>query len=186
MSDPTAPYSVRFDLGSLSQAREISLTPPAEIREKIAAWAEISGLQSLTATLRLSRLSDGFYAYDGRLEADVVQPCVVTLEPVASHIDREFARRYRVLPARRGKVQFSAEDAVVDPEDDETETIQSPFIDLAAPVLEEFSLGLDPYPRAPGAVYDGPEEVPEPEEHPFAVLEQLKTPPKTRGKSARK
>ena len=187
MSDPTTPYSVRFDLGSLGEGREISLTPSAEIREKIAAWADIFGLQSLTATLQLSRLGDGFYAYDGHLEADVVQACVVTLEPVASHFERDFARRYRLLPARKGKVQFSVEEAVVDQADDETETIQSPFIDLAAPVLEEFSLGLDPYPRAPGAVYDEPEETGrEPEGHPFAVLEQLKTPIKGRGKSARK
>ena len=46
--------------------------------------------------------------------------------------------------------------------------------DLAAPLLEEFLLALDPYPRAPGVVFESPEtgEVPPP--NPFAVLKALK------------
>jgi uncharacterized metal-binding protein YceD (DUF177 family) len=174
MTDPAAPLSVKFDLGSVSDDRTETLTPTAEQRARIAEWAGLSSLESLTAKLRISHLAENFYAYDGELEADLVQPCVVTLEPVHAHISRAFARRYRVLPARRGKVQFSAADAVVDPEDDETETVQTPFIDLAAPVLEELSLGIDPYPRAPGAQLDLPAEEEEAPENPFAVLGVLK------------
>jgi uncharacterized metal-binding protein YceD (DUF177 family) len=185
MNDPAVPYSVSFDLGSIHEPRDIALEPSADMRARIAAWAGLPAVEALKAKLRLSKLSDNFYAYDAHLEAEVVQSCVVTLEPVRQRIARDFARRYRLLPTRKGKVQFSAEDAVVD-EDDETETIRSPFIDLAAPVLEELSLGLDPYPRAPGAAYEATDDEPEPMESPFAVLEQLKQPKKSRGKSVRK
>jgi hypothetical protein len=89
-----------------------------------------------------------------------------------------------VLPARKGKLQFAPDDAVVDPGDDETETVQSPFIDLAAPMLEELSLGIDPYPRAPGAQLEQPDEAEETAENPFAILRHLKE--KEPGPKARK
>jgi uncharacterized metal-binding protein YceD (DUF177 family) len=174
MTDPAVPFSRNFDLGCISDSRSETLEPTPEQRARIAEWAGLSGLESLTARLKLSRLADDFYAYDAQLEADVVQPCVVTLEPVRSHVSRSFARRYRVLPPRRGKVQFTMADAVVDPEDDDTETVANPFIDLAAPMLEELSLGLDPYPRAPGAQLEVQAEVEDIPENPFAVLDVLK------------
>ena len=60
--------------------------------------------------------------------------------------------------------------------DDLPEEIDSLHYDLAAPLIEEFILGLDPYPRAPGVAFQPPEGEGA-AESPFAVLKGLKSPP---------
>jgi uncharacterized metal-binding protein YceD (DUF177 family) len=66
--------------------------------------------------------------------------------------------------------------AIADLADDGLETIDSPIVDVAAPVLEELSLALDPYPRKPGVAYVPPEEgdAAAVKESPFSVLKNLK------------
>ncbi len=59
-------------------------------------------------------------------------------------------------------------------DDEGPEEIDSLTYDLAAPLLEEFVLALDPYPRAPGVEFAAPPEPEEPKESPFAVLKSLK------------
>ena len=54
------------------------------------------------------------------------------------------------------------------------EEIESLHYDLAGPVLEEYVLSLDPYPRRPGVEFapeTGPLDRPE---SPFSVLKSLK------------
>ena len=105
----------------------------------------------------------------------MVQSCVVTLAPVRSTLEGAFERQFRVLPARARRAAPDVEPVV---NDGDTEMLASGVVDLAAPVLEEFVLAIDPYPRAPGAVFEGPTED-EPEESaaakPFAALAKLKT-----------
>jgi len=180
MSDPTTPFSVFFDLGSLSDAgAEISLAPNATERAAIAQWLEIEAVDQLTATVKLSRTGDDAYAYRASFAADVVQACVVTLDPVPSHLEGEFERQFRVMPrptgGHRRKVAAPAGSVELSSlEDDDPELIEGSSIDLAAPVLEELSLALNPYPRAPGAAFEAPKEEKSPADSPFAVLEALK------------
>ena len=54
------------------------------------------------------------------------------------------------------------------------ETIVSLDYDLAAPLLEEFALAIDPYPRKAGAAFAVPAEPDDAPESPFAVLKTLK------------
>jgi hypothetical protein len=54
------------------------------------------------------------------------------------------------------------------------EEIDSLHLDLATPVLEEFALSLDPYPRRPGVEFAPESPDSEPPESPFAVLKGLK------------
>jgi hypothetical protein len=66
-------------------------------------------------------------------------------------------------------------DVVLDTAEEEgPEEIQSLHVDLAAPMLEEFALSLEPYPRRPGVEFTpetGASDLPE---SPFAVLKGLK------------
>src|SRR4051812_10921748 len=99
MSDTSSPFSVPFDLGSVSDAgAEVTLAPTATERASIAHWLEIEGVDGLTATVRLARVGDDEYAYRASFAADVVQACVVTLEPVPSHLEGEFERRFKLMP----------------------------------------------------------------------------------------
>ena len=133
--------------------------------------------------MRLSRIGPDTYSYDAHFEADVVQQCVVTLEPVRSHIARDVQRRFRIKAVPRKRKMVPVE---LLSDDDEIELVDGSMIDLAAPLLEELSLGIDPYPRAPGVNFATPPEDKPPLENPFAVLEKLKPAPARKPKAKRR
>lgn len=170
------PYSKTFDLNTLGHdERVFELAPSGDERDVIAAWAGLDGLDGLTATVRVKRTGNNQFDYRATFSADVVQSCVVTLVPVRSTLEGAFERQYRVLPTRARRAMPDEEPVTGD--DDEIETLNTGALDLAAPVLEELALAIDPYPRAPGAAFESPGAEPDDEEttpNPFAVLGQLK------------
>jgi uncharacterized metal-binding protein YceD (DUF177 family) len=195
MTDPDIPFSASFDLGTVrDRVVEVNLVPSQAERVGIAHWLGIESVDSLKAMIQLSRAGADEYAYRGHFEADVVQACVITLAPVPSHLSGEIHRTYRVLPRlspRRRKAATEpppAVPAVIDlsaADEDSPELLDRPVTDLAAPFLEELSLALDPYPKAPGAAFEVPDEPLAPAENPFAVLEKLKRTPPARRPSAK-
>src|SRR5262249_9806543 len=120
------------------------------------------------------------YSYQAEFAAGVTQSCVITLEPVSSHLEGEFERSFLVTPrspamrrqmieqSRSHKVELSASD------EEEPELLDGYELDLAAPLLEELALSLDPYPRAPGAELPAMTDAEPAKESPFAVLGKLK------------
>jgi uncharacterized metal-binding protein YceD (DUF177 family) len=186
MSDkvnPHTPYFKSYDLGALSeQGAEIVLTPGKDECAAIARWLDIPKVESLSARIRLSRRGGDLYDYDASFEADVVQACVVTLEPVPAHLAGTFHRTFQVEAAtRRRKAAPTDDGEVAFTEADEAEVLTDPVADLAVPVLEEVSLALDPYPRAPGAKFEAPKDMEPARESPFAVLKALKEKPPAKG-----
>jgi uncharacterized metal-binding protein YceD (DUF177 family) len=107
----------------------------------------------------------------------------VTLEPVPSRHVGRVERRYRVVAkASRRTSRETDSDVEVSDGEDAPEVISSTLLDVAAPVLEEVSLALDPYPRAPGVSFEPPKDEEAGKENPFAVLAKLKlNPPKEPG-----
>jgi uncharacterized metal-binding protein YceD (DUF177 family) len=164
---------------SLSDVRggiDLEVESSADERRALAAEYDLLGVHALKATATLTPTADGV-AVGGRLTADIVQACVVTLDPVAQHIDEPFSVRF----VRPGSPELEAlmkphAEIVVDPAaEDPPEVLEGPTLDLGAVVEEAFVLAIDPYPRAPGAVLpaesagtgDDPAS-------PFAVLARLK------------
>lgn len=171
MTDRAPPFTQWFDLASLGDAEKtIELHSSADQRSGIAEWLGVDALDSFAATVRLRRIADDLYEYDASFAADVTQACVVTLDPLKSHLSGTLARRYRMLPRARRHAR-AGEPIVAD--DDETETLASGVLDVAVPVLEELALVIDPYPRALGAVFDTPSDADKPA-NPFFALEKLK------------
>ena len=60
--------------------------------------------------------------------------------------------------------------------EDPPELIVNGTIDLGALATEFLVLGLDPYPRKAGAVFEPVLAPTDPEDHPFAALAKLKSP----------
>ena len=183
MSDQPPPYAVPFDLAGLSErGAELSVSPGEAERARIAAWLGALEVPRLDATIRLSHLGDDVYRYDADFTADVVQACVVTLEAVPSRHTGRAERRYRVV-AKNPRRSSKTPDVEPGGDDEDTpEVITGSVLDIAAPFLEELSLSLDPYPRAPGVTFDPPEEDDKTSQSPFAVLAKLKLdPPKEPG-----
>ncbi|MBV9332159.1 MAG: hypothetical protein JOZ55_11455 [Alphaproteobacteria bacterium] len=139
------PFSRPFDLASLRSAGTLSVTivlPDAE-REALAHWSEIESVESFRAELVLTRRSASRYAIEGKLSAAIVQACVVTLDPVPSMIEREIARE--LLLVSQGRIAIARDQqAPLEVTDSGEEEIESLDYDLAAPLLEEFSLAIDP------------------------------------------
>jgi uncharacterized metal-binding protein YceD (DUF177 family) len=172
------PFTHSFDLASLGEAeRTIELKPSASERAAIASWAGIDALDAFSASVQLQREGTDAYAYEGSFQADVTQSCVVTLAPVKAHLEGEVTRRFRVVAQRRRRTP-EPEEAPED--DDETEVLPAGVLNLARPILEDFALAIDPYPRVPGAVFEAPQDEDQGEarrENPFAALEKLKREP---------
>jgi uncharacterized metal-binding protein YceD (DUF177 family) len=119
---------------------------PDECRALAARFALLD-LANFSGSVRVERVADdATFLVTGRLTADVVQTCVVTLEPVPGKVDAEFDRLFsRDLPVESdGEVE-------IDPDAETPEPLTSDRLDLGEVLAEELSLALDPYPRAPGA-----------------------------------
>jgi uncharacterized metal-binding protein YceD (DUF177 family) len=178
-SDTPAPITRLYDLADLSEAGyEARIVPDAKDLARLAEWVEVQVIEKFEGIVELRRQGRDRFLYEADLEVDVVQSCVVTLEPVTSHISRHFHRVLHLIPNvhrfadKGGAVTIDAGD------DDAPEEIARSRYDLAGPLLEEFVLAIDPYPRRPGVAFELPNAGQEPEsakpENPFAVLKVLK------------
>ena len=171
--DAGRPLRRIYDLGDLSNAGyETTVTASVVELNSIAAWEGVDAVVRFEGQVTLERLSATRFAYQALLSADVLQSCVVTLEPIGTQISRRFSRELHYIPAR-----FDEKGGAVTlgyAEDDTPDEIDSLKFDLAAPLLEEFSLAVDPFPRAGGAEFRPPHDETVEADNPFAVLKGLK------------
>lgn len=173
-------------VGSLPSAgveREIVATD-AE-REGLARAYGLREVRSLSADLTVTPGRDGIVAVVGHVRAEIVQSCVISLEPVEQSIDEEVSIRFAPegSPAVPEPAKPGAE-VMIDPEAaDPPEPLSGPVLDLGAVTVEYFVLAIDPYPRAPGA--EMPAELVEPPKNesdsPFAALARLTDKPAKSG-----
>jgi uncharacterized metal-binding protein YceD (DUF177 family) len=146
--------------------------------EECSALAKALGILECTALdcdIRIRALRQGRYQVAGRITAQVIQACVVSLEPVASRVeeslDVEFWPRDQITPP----VSTAGEEWFDPQSPDGAEAIEDGQIALGRLIYECIAAGLDPYPRKPGATLAWTEK-PElaAEIHPFAALAKLK------------
>ncbi|MBO1074341.1 YceD family protein [Roseomonas marmotae] len=173
MSEVVPEFSRTLPWGTVGrQEKREELEATQQERDALAKRFNILAIDALKANLRLRQEPGGAIRVRGRLTADVVQACVVTLEPVPQHVDEPVDLRF--LP----------KDAEPDDDPDGPDEIltEGQALELGEAMAEQLALALDPYPRAPGAELDisfVQEEEAEPEEaparpNPFAKLAALK------------
>ncbi len=133
-------------------------------RAALAAENDVESIERLIARLEVRPAGKDGLTVRGTLEALTTRLCVVTLEPFVEAVDEEI------------DVRFAPEDvaaaAAEDP--DGPDPIVNGFIDLGAVAAEFFTLGLDPYPRKPGAALDPSIAGDDDAASPFAALRGLK------------
>ncbi|MBV9548888.1 MAG: DUF177 domain-containing protein [Alphaproteobacteria bacterium] len=162
-----------FNLARLGNAGDqVRLEAGEAERSAIAALAGVLSLSRFVATVTLQKTGPTKFLLSYELEAEVVQSCVVTLEPVASQIRRSFRRELHFQGHERSAAPAASD--ISPDEADEVENITSLHFDLAGPAIEEFLLALDPYPRRPGVEFDPGEDAKARAESPFAALKSLK------------
>lgn len=171
MSD--APISLGYNLGRLGQSGDrVTLATTDEERAQLAKFAGLLAVEEFSGQITLKKLAPTRFEISFALEAAIVQACVVTLEAVRTRIVRDFSRELHFTPTLRR----DQKEVILAPGEDETpEEIDSLHYDLAGPLVEEFLLAIDPYPRAPGVEFTPPTLPGDAAESPFAVLKGLKS-----------
>ena len=160
--------------------------------KECAALAErfdLRELSNLKADLRIRRVEGGdVVRLEGKITADVVQTCVVSLQDVYAHIDGEFDTFLAEQPKHAAKKFGDEADLGIDDDDSAPEIIAHGQLDLGEIVAQYLSVELDPYPRAPGVSLAAQlaEAGLEVKNNPFAVLKNLKPGDETKNKSTGK
>ncbi len=116
---------------------------PAECAA-LAGRLHIAEVRALTCRWVLRRQGVIVEA-QGALEADVVQSCVVSLEPVEQHVSDRFVVRF---------VPEGADGEDGDPDAPDELPYRGSSIDLGEAASEQLALALDPYPRRGDAELD--------------------------------
>ena len=172
--DPELEFSFPVDVSQLPPTgRDYEITANDTERKRIADRLDLLEVKKLTATINVGPALGGFVEANGTLQADVVQRCIVTLDPVPATIVEKFQERYSRGP------QPKVEDLDLSNDDELLDYLSGETLDLGELAVEQLALFLDPYPRVPGAVFQGP-PMQEPASDlgrvsPFAVLAKLKT-----------
>jgi uncharacterized metal-binding protein YceD (DUF177 family) len=164
------PWSVPVAVSEVPEAgRHFDLVADAATRQAIAAHAGLVGLPHLVASFDVTRQGRDGLRVIGQVTGTVEQTCVVTLEPMESEItepiDLAFMPGSGPLPQAE-EVEVPAEDAY--------EELVGGAVDLGAIATEFLVLGIDPYPRRPGAAFEAPETRQDEPAGPFAGLAALK------------
>ena len=163
-----------YNLNRLGQVGdEITLDANEEERAELAREVNVLEVPQFSARIALKKISPARFDIHYHLGAEIIQACVVTLEPLTARIEKDFVRELHYAPNLRRPIE---KEVVIAPGDDDLpEDIESPLFDLACPLLEEFLLAIDPYPRAPGVAFQAPEGMGAKPESPFDVLKGLKS-----------
>ena len=117
---------------------------------------------------------------EGSLEADLVQACVATLEPIPAHLSQKFTLHYLPIEMiEKEAAEAANREIIVDVQsEDPPEPIENGVLDVGEAMSEQLFLEIDPYPKKPGAVFEAteiaPAEAGENHPNPFAALEKLK------------
>ncbi len=169
-----SPSALRVSDLSQNSPTAFNLRPNTEQLKAIAGDLGLSGLRKLSFEGRVEGVGAADWQLKAKLGATVIQPCVVTLEPVTTRIDEAVERTYL-----RDFVEADAPEAEM-PEDDTTEALGA-WIDPEAVMIEALVLHLPLYPRS-GSVELGEMVVSAPgvtpmrdeDARPFAGLAALK------------
>lgn len=170
---PDMPYSHIVRVAELpSEGLAVHLEPDALMLAQLARHVDLIALHTLAADLRVTPTAGDGAHVTGRLTAEVRQMSVVSLEPFDSRIEEEVDVHF--VPESEATAAPDTEED--DPEYDPPDPLVDGNIDLGTVVTEFLSLGIDPYPRRPGEVFEAP-EADEAAASPFAALARLKDKP---------
>ncbi|HET9175418.1 MAG TPA: DUF177 domain-containing protein [Pseudolabrys sp.] len=142
----------------------VEIDAPDTIRAQLAGLAGLRELSRLSGVFDLVR-QGASVRVSGQVNARVGQTCVVTLEPIESEVQEFVDLKFASSLA----VEHTSEVG----EEDPPESLSDGKVDLGAIAIEFLLLGIDPYPRKPGAEFS-PLKSEDGSAKPFAALEALK------------
>lgn len=167
MSERAPEFSRLVQLGRLgAEPFRQRIEATAEEREKLARRFDLMVLDRLVAEVELQRQSAEVIFLEARFEAEFVQGCAVTLDPVRGEVAERFSLVYGRAPDGEDEIALSSEGPAF-------EVLQGEAIDIGEAVAQELSLALPAFPRHHDAAIDDAATA-EPMAGPFGVLRRLR------------
>ncbi len=144
-------------------------------RNDLAERFGLEDVKSFSGEVSVTPLPKGEnFVLEGKYEAEIVQICVISLQPFGCSVKGCVSRRYGPPPPGEEDVEVLVE---MD-EEDPPEPLDEGRIDAAEALAEEFGIALDPFPKSPEAQFDGyqvgSDESEAEDAGPFAALAALK------------
>ncbi|MBZ9678961.1 YceD family protein [Mesorhizobium sp. ES1-1] len=155
--DPQSPVSFRVNISRLpNKGLPVLIEADATQREALAAEHGLLSVKAYRAELLVTSWKRNGVKVSGRVEADITQACIVTLDPVESHIDEAVDALLLPEDSKLARHGFdSGGEILIDAEGpDSPETFSGDTIDVGALAEQFFGLAIDLYPRKQGVSLD--------------------------------
>jgi hypothetical protein len=160
LSQPTEPEFSRLVAveGLEEEGRAFRVEAEEEERKALARRFGLVVLERLVSEGAIfPEANRGLFRLEARLIADVVQSCIVTLAPVACRLDLPFERLYGTdVHNEWADKDDPGREIFLNLEED---LLPEPFsggsVDVGEATAEQLALELNPFPRAPGADFEG-------------------------------
>lgn len=155
----------------------VRITADAVQRAALAAAHDLAEVRSLEAELIVTAWKRDGVRVAGQVTADIVQNCVVTLEPIDAHVDEPLDGVFAPVGSRLTRPErYEAGELVIDAEGpDLPELFTGDEVDVGQFVEEHFALAIDPYPRRGNvALPTGTPDAPDEEEERGPLFEKLR------------
>ncbi len=174
-----SPVSFRVHVARLpKKGMPVRIEATEKQRKALAAFHGLVSVDRFVADLLVSDWSRNGIRIEGRVEADIVQECVVTLDPLPASIQEDVERYFvpeRSKLARQDWADASGELVISPDGPDIPDIFSGDEIDVGEVAEEGFALGIDPYPRKVGLAGEAAQvQDDEPKVSPFAALQKLK------------
>jgi len=154
--DSTAPWHVPVALEEVPETgQHFDLAADALVRAAVAKVAGLRELPRFEANFDVTRRGGGLHVV-GSISATVGQNCVVTLEPLANEVEETIDLVFEPLQRLAESAENEGQQHGVKWND--PEPLVGGVVDLGALATEFLILGLNPYPRKPGAVFEAPRD----------------------------
>lgn len=169
MTAPTPEFSRLVPLARIGRDKHHEpIEANAAEREALARRLDLVALDRLSAVAALWREANGEIVLEAAWEAEFVQNCVASLEPVAGAASDAFVLRY-------GPEAASGRLLLLGPDEADFEPLAGDSVDVGEAVAQELSLSLPAFPRHPDAAAEASLEE-ERAETAFAALSALRPP----------
>lgn len=171
MEDFSPEFSYIVDTTRLPAAGlKVSAAADGAALTALAKRLSLEYLKSLTVEALVKPVNKRQVRLTGTVEGVAGRICVVSLRPFESVVKEDFSVLFEAQEAedvRKTEIDLDFS------EDEDKDDLINNKIDVGETAVEYFSLALDPFPRAPDAVFTDRIDAGE-KENPFAVLEKLK------------
>jgi hypothetical protein len=158
--EPAAsPVSFKVNVARLPQ-KGMPVTIEAD-EKQLAALAQEHGVlavKNFRADLHVGSWKRNGVKVSGVVIADIVQTCVVTLEPLDAHVEEDVSALFLPDDSKLGRLGFEGGgEIMLDAEGpDSPEIFSGDIIDVGALAEEFLGLAIEPYPRKSGVSLEAP------------------------------